>query len=110
MGLLGTFSNYSGTEVARYLDHSFKQSDRVGALVHYSETHDNDRLAKKGRAWALMRNQLSALASHSGAFAFTAGVEWLVTEKINVHSSHGLAWGNPSNLLPELQRLNDLLA
>jgi starch synthase (maltosyl-transferring) len=104
------FQNFTGLQVSGYLDHSIQKSARVGALVHYSETHDNDRLAKKGRAWALMRNQLSALASHSGGFAFTAGVEWLAAEKINVHSSRGLAWGNPSNLLPELQRLNDLLA
>src|SRR5262249_60835910 len=39
------FQNYSGVQVAGYLDHSIKQSDRVGLLVHYSETHDNERLA-----------------------------------------------------------------
>jgi starch synthase (maltosyl-transferring) len=60
------FQNYSGPEVARYLDYSIGQSERVGLYVHYSETHDNERLAKKGRAWSLMRNQLSALASMSG--------------------------------------------
>ena len=40
-------------QVAGYLDHSIEQSERVGLLVHYSETHDNDRLAKQGRAWSL---------------------------------------------------------
>jgi len=104
------FQNYSGLQVAGYLDHSFRQSERVGLLVHYSETHDNERLAAKGRAWSLLRNRLCALASVSGGFGFTCGVEWLATEKVNVHGSTGMAWDNPDNLLPELARLNSLLA
>jgi starch synthase (maltosyl-transferring) len=104
------FQNYSGPEVARYLDYSLGQSERVGLYVHFSETHDNDRLAAKGRAWSLMRNQLSALASVSGAYAFTCGVEWLAREKIDVHSSRGMSWGSPDNLLAELGALNRLLA
>jgi predicted glycogen debranching enzyme len=104
------FQNYSGTDVARYLDYSINQSKRVGLYVNFSETHDNDRLAAKGKTWALMRNQLCALASVSGGFAFTCGVEWLAQEKINVHSSRGLSWGNKDNLLPELSALNHLLA
>jgi starch synthase (maltosyl-transferring) len=81
----------------------------VGVYVNYSETHDNDRLAKKGRAWSLLRNSLCALTSASGGFGFTCGVEWLATEKILVHGSTGLAWNNPENLIPELARLNRLL-
>jgi predicted glycogen debranching enzyme len=104
------FQNYSGLEVARYLDYSLGQSERVGVYIHYSETHDNSRLAKKGRAWSLMRNQLSALASVAGGYGFTCGVEWLAPEKIDVHSSCGMAWGNPDNLLAELAGLNRLLA
>ncbi len=104
------FQNYTGTQVSSYLDHCFKQNARVGLLVHYSETHDNERLAKKGRAWALMRNQLAALTCSSGAYGFTCGVEWLAPEKVNVHSSRGLAWGNPDNLLAQLTQLNSLLA
>ncbi|HXT12834.1 MAG TPA: amylo-alpha-1,6-glucosidase [Candidatus Angelobacter sp.] len=103
------FQNYSGHEVAWYLDYALRQSQRVGVYVHYSETHDNDRLAKKGRAWALLRNRLCALTSVSGGFGFTCGVEWLATEKILVHGSTGLAWNNPENLVPELSRLNQLL-
>src|ERR1700743_1966320 len=57
------FQNYSGREVAWYLDYALKQSERVGVYVNYSETHDNDRLAKKGRAWSLLRNSLCALTS-----------------------------------------------
>ena len=89
------FQNYSGAEVAAYLDHSLKTVGRTGLLVHYSETHDNERLAARGRAWSLLRNRLCALASVSGGFGFTCGVEWLAPERVNVHSSRGLAWGNP---------------
>jgi starch synthase (maltosyl-transferring) len=103
------FQNYSGKEVAWYLDYALKQEQRVGIYVNYSETHDNDRLAKKGRAWSLLRNSLCALTSASGGFAFTCGVEWLATEKILVHGSTGLAWNNPQNIVPELAQLNGLL-
>ena len=104
------FQNYSGPQVAGYLDHSSRQSGRVGLLVHYSETHDNDRLAARGRAWSLLRNRLCALASVSGGFGFACGAEWLAAEKISVHGSTGLAWGNKDNLVPELAQLNKLLA
>jgi starch synthase (maltosyl-transferring) len=103
------FQNYSGKEVAWYLDYALRQNERVGVYVNYSETHDNDRLAKKGRAWSLLRNSLCALTSASGGFGFTCGVEWLATEKILVHGSTGLAWNNPQNLVLELARLNQLL-
>jgi glycogen debranching enzyme len=104
------FQNYSATQVASYLDHSLAESQRVGLLVHYSETHDNERLAARGRTWSLLRNRLCALASVSGGFGFTCGVEWLATEKVRVHGSAGMAWGNPDNLLPELACLDQLVA
>ena len=104
------FQNYSGVQVAGYLDHSLKQCQRVGLLVHYSETHDNARLAARGRTWSLLRNRLCALTSVGGGFGFTCGVEWLAPEKIRVHGSSGLAWGSEENLLPELAKLNRLLA
>jgi hypothetical protein len=104
------FQNYTGAQVGAYLDHAWRQSRRVGLLVHYSETHDNPRLAGRGRAWSLLRNRLCALTSVGGAFGFTCGVEWLAAERVNVHSSRGLTWGNPDNLVTELQRLNRLLA
>jgi len=104
------FQNLDGVEVATYLDHALAQSARLGALVNYSETHDNDRLAKRGRTWSLMRNRLCALASVNGAFGFTAGVEWLATEKLEVHHSRGLNWNAELNLVDELAVLNCLLA
>ena len=44
------FQNYSGKEVAWYLDYASRQSARVGGYVHYSETHDNSRLAAQSSA------------------------------------------------------------
>ncbi len=104
------FQNYSGRQIADYLDYANRQSSRVGTYVHYSETHDNDRLAARGRAWSLLRNRLCALTSVSGGFGFTGGVEWLATEKIKVHGCAGLAWDNPDNIVSELAQLNCLLA
>jgi glycogen debranching enzyme/glycosidase len=104
------FQNYGPREVAGYLDHAIRQGRRMGPLVHYSETHDNPRLAAKSPAWSLVRNRLCALASQCGAFGFTSGVEWLATERIDVHQARGLAWGATDNLVAELGRLNRLLA
>ncbi len=103
------FQNYSGREVAAYLDYSLQQSQRSGIWVHYSETHDNLRLAAQGKAWSLLRNRLCALTSVCGGFGFTSGVEWLADEKINVHNCTGLAWDNPENLVPELRSMMRLL-
>jgi starch synthase (maltosyl-transferring) len=104
------FQNYSGKDVAWYLDYANRQSARIGAYVHYSETHDNSRLAEKGRAWSLMRNCLCALTSPSGGFGFTCGVEWLAAEKIRVHGNTGLNWDSGENIVPELAQLNQLIS
>ena len=104
------FQNYSPIQISGYLDHAIKQSSRVGILVHYSETHDNNRLAVKGKNWSLVRNRLCALSSVSGGFGFTCGVEWLATEKINVHHLSGLNWGAFENIVSELATLNKLLS
>ncbi len=104
------FQEYTGERISAYLDHAIKQSDRVGTLIHYSETHDNPRLAEKGHTWSLMRNRLCALTSFNGGYAFTNGVEWLADERVNVHNARGLAWGREDNLVKELSRLNRLLA
>jgi predicted glycogen debranching enzyme len=126
------FQNYSGRDVAWYLDYANRQSARIGAYVHYSETHDNSRLAAQrasgvapenqnssadkmsaaryGRTWSLLRNRLCALTSPSGGFGFTCGVEWLAAEKIRVHGNTGLNWDSPDNIVPELAQLNQLIS
>ncbi|MBL0314099.1 MAG: glycogen debranching enzyme N-terminal domain-containing protein [Holophagaceae bacterium] len=104
------FQNYDGQQVSAYLDHALRQSARVGPLVHYSETHDNPRLAMKGATWSLMRNRLCALTSGCGAFGYTCGVEWLAEERIDVHGRCDLAWGRVPNLVAELAELANLLA
>lgn len=116
------FQNYSGKDVAGYLDYASRQSERVGGYVHYSETHDNSRLAaycggdalspdiNLGRTWSLLRNRLCALASPSGGFGFTCGVEWLAAEKIRVHGNTGLNWDSADNIVPELAQLNQLIS
>ena len=104
------FQNYSGRDVAGYLDYANRQDERVGSYVHYSETHDNDRLAKRGRAWSLLRNRLCALTSPCGGFGFTCGVEWLAGEKIRVHGSTGLNWDAADNIVSELAQLNKLIS
>ena len=104
------FQNYSGRDVAWYLDYANKQNERIGSYVNYSETHDNSRLAEKGRAWSLLRNRLCGLASPSGGFGFTGGVEWLATEKIRVHGNTGLNWGAADNIVSELAQLNKLIS
>lgn len=104
------FQNYQGRDVAAYLDYSLRQSERVGCYVHYSETHDNSRLAAQGRDWSLLRNRLCALTSASGGYGFTGGVEWLAAEKVNVHRCSGMAWNSSDNIVSELAALNRLLA
>ncbi len=103
------FQNYSGVEIASYLEYALRQSERLGLYVHYSETHDNTRLAARGREWSLLRNRLCGLTSPCGGFGFTSGVEWLATERINVHQSRGLSWGSSPNIVRELGQLNELL-
>jgi predicted glycogen debranching enzyme len=120
------FQNYSGPEVANYLDYANRQNARVGAYVNYSETHDNDRLAAKivpatsplsklppqqiARSWSLLRNRLCALTSPNGGFGFTCGVEWLAAEKISVHGCTGLNWEGANNIVAELAQLNRLIS
>ncbi|MFT4688561.1 MAG: amylo-alpha-1,6-glucosidase [Verrucomicrobiia bacterium] len=104
------FQEFKGPNVAGYLEHSYKQSDRVGLLVHYSETHDNDRLSERGKDWSLLRNRLCGLTSPNGGFGFTCGVEWLAPEKIKVHAARGLNWGAKENIVTELKQLNDLIS
>lgn len=103
------FQEYTSVQINGYLKHALFQSRSSGLLVHYSETHDNNRLAAEGRAWTLLRNRLCALTSACGGYGFTCGVEWLAEEKILVHGSTGMNWGHPDNIIAELTLLNRVL-
>ncbi|MCP4711097.1 MAG: hypothetical protein GY869_20955, partial [Planctomycetes bacterium] len=104
------FQNYSRRQILDYLEYAQKVSSQKGILVHYAETHDNDRLAKKGREYARMRVFISALTSFAGAWGFSNGVEWLANEKIDVHRNTGLNWGGDDNLVEDIAWINDILA
>ena len=103
------FQNYSKQQIHEYMKYSNFVSESQGLMIHYAETHDNNRLAGKSNTWAKMRTTLSALLSHNGAFGFTNGVEWYAKEKIFVHRSSGLNWGAPENQVEHISKLTRLL-
>ena len=103
------FQNYSKNELNGYISYMQYISNERGRLVNFVETHDNDRIAKKGRKYAEMRTALTALTSPAGAFGFSNGVEFLADEKIDVHGKTSLNWGNAENIVPEIRLLNTLL-
>jgi len=103
------FQNYDRAQVENYLSFAFQVSENEGLLVNFAETHDNNRLAARSIAYARLRTALSALCSSNGAFAFANGVEWLATEKIDVHKMTSLNWDNPVNQVDFIARLNCIL-
>jgi predicted glycogen debranching enzyme len=103
------FQNYDRAQVENYLSFAAHVSESDGLLVHFAETHDNNRLAARSHAYARMRTALSALCSSNGAFAFANGVEWFATEKIDVHKRTSLNWNNPVNQVAHIARLNSIL-
>ncbi len=104
------FQNYSRDELTGYLQYALAQSRRCGELINFAETHDNNRLAATGHAYARLRFMISALLSDNGAFGFVNGAEFFAEEKIDVHGCGGLNWGNPDNLIGLTGRLNALLS
>jgi len=103
------FQNYDRSEIESYLPGAVEVSQSEGIMVHFAETHDNNRLAARSKTFARMRTALCALCSTSGAFGFANGVEWYATEKINVHEAHSLNWGSENNQVNHICRLNTLL-
>ncbi|HSM89119.1 MAG TPA: alpha-amylase family glycosyl hydrolase, partial [Desulfobacterales bacterium] len=103
------FQNYDRGQIEHYLPEAIDIAESDGITVHFAETHDNLRLASKSAVYARMRTALCALASHSGAFGFANGVEWLATDKINVHDARPLNWGAATNQVAEIRRLSQLL-
>ena len=104
------FQNYDRGAIEYYLPEAGDIAANDGIPVHFAETHDNARLAARGKTWAKMRTALCALSSHNGAFAFANGVEWLATEKIDVHDANCLNWGAPENQVEEIALLNRILS
>lgn len=93
-----------------YLPGALSLAETTGPLIHFAETHDNNRLAARSETYARLRTALAALLSHQGAFGVANGVEWLAQEKIDVHGAAGLNWGAIRNQVSALRRLNGLLA
>jgi predicted glycogen debranching enzyme len=103
------FQTYDRGAFEWYFPGAADRSRRLGTLVHFAETHDNDRLAKGGKAWARLRVAIAALLSHQGAWGIANGVEWYATEKIDVHGKNDLNWGADDNMVPLIARLNAIL-
>jgi len=103
------FQNYDQQQINTYLPGAFSVSDQDGIMVHFAETHDNNRLADRSIPYARMRTALCALCSSHGAFGFAGGVEWYATKKINVHDATSLNWGSPVNQIDHIRRINTIL-
>ncbi len=103
------FQNYDRNQIESYLPECIDISQSDGILAHFSETHDNNRLADRSQTYAKMRTALCALCSYAGAFGFANGVEWYATEKIDVHDAPSLNWGAQINQIDEIRRLTTLL-
>ena len=82
-----------------------RQSMECGIMVHFAETHDNDRLAAVSPRHARFRCALAALFSHAGGFGIANGVEWYADVKIDVHGASPLNWGRAENQVEHLSRL-----
>ncbi len=103
------FQNYHRDEIEAYLSLSNRISLEDGLLIHFAETHDNNRMAATSPTYAAMRTALCALVSNCGGFGFANGVEWFATEKINVHDACSLNWGAEFNQVDIIRRINLLL-
>ncbi len=104
------FQNYSRDEISRYYPYMNDTGNRLGTLTNFAETHDNDRLASKGKTFAKLRFLVTALLSQHGAFGFANGAEFYAAEKIDVHGCGALNFGDPDNLTRLIGKLNTLLS
>jgi glycogen debranching enzyme len=103
------FQNYDRDQVYACAHHADRVSHERGIMIHFAETHDNNRLASISTTHACMRILLSGLFSQAGGFGITNGVEWFADQKLNVHGNTSLSWGNPSNAIDLIRRLQRLL-
>ena len=104
------FQCYTRDEIERYYPYACEVSDRCGTLANFAETHDNTRLAAKGKPYAANRFAVSALLSAGGAFGFANGAEFFATERIDVHGNGALNYGASPNLNAEIAKYGRLLA
>ncbi|MFW6082198.1 MAG: glycogen debranching enzyme N-terminal domain-containing protein, partial [Desulfosalsimonas sp.] len=103
------FQNYNRDEICGHLPMNDEISAADGIMVHFAETHDNNRLASVSKKYAKMRTALCALLSRAGGFGFANGVEWFAEEKIDVHDANPLNWGAGENQAGHIKRLSTLL-
>lgn len=103
------FQNYDRNQIEHYLPEPMRISTEDGLMIHYAETHDNNRLAATSTRYAAMRTALCALCAPQGGFGFANGVEWFAAEKINVHDAGSLNWGSKKNQVARISRINRLL-
>lgn len=103
------FQTYDRWAFEAYLPSAISISEKFGHMIHFAETHDNQRLAATSLCFAKMRTSVCALFSVCGGFGFTNGVEWFAKEKINVHDSPSLNWGAKINQTEHIRRLNLIL-
>ncbi|MBN2448867.1 MAG: hypothetical protein JXR77_00675, partial [Lentisphaeria bacterium] len=104
------FQSFTAGEISRLLEDCIRIGRERGVMVHFAETHDNDRLASVSRRFSRFRCALCALVSDAGAFGITNGVEWYAEAKLDVHGAGPLGWGNADNQVDHLASLNRLLA
>ncbi|MCK4564034.1 MAG: glycogen debranching enzyme N-terminal domain-containing protein [Verrucomicrobia bacterium] len=103
------FQNHDQGQVDNYLPESIRVSESKGNLIHFSETHDNARLAATSHTFARLRTAFCALTTHNGAFGFANGVEWFADQQINVHNSHSLNWGAETNMVDWIRRIHAIM-
>ena len=103
------FQNYSQDEITNYCNNSQYTTTKLGTLVNFAETHDNDRLANSNYQYAMLRTAIAALFSQCGAFGITNGVEWFAKEKVDVHGNSSLNWGSQDNQIGHIKKLLQIL-
>ena len=103
------FQTYDRRAFEAMLPNMLRLSEGRGPLVHFAETHDNNRLAATSPDYARLRLTLAAMLSQQGCFGITAGAEWFAQEKIDVHGCGGLNWGSADNACALVRRLNAIL-
>ncbi len=103
------FQTYDRPGIEQQIRNDHTCARHVGPLVHFAETHDNNRLAATSCAYARMRTALAALTADAGAFGITNGVEWFATAKVDVHGAPPLNWNNADNQVAHIRNLTRVL-